>query len=155
MSKPVTYFRHTATGEIIASMHPETWATDSAWERLTARDGHAAHVEQSRRKLRDILKPGETVYTILRHVGKSGMSRKLDMVIVEDGRVRSISNLASTACGFRQDDNGAIKVGGCGFDAGFQCVYSLGMAMWPAGTPEPHGKRNGKPDSDGGVCTAP
>ena len=38
--------------------------------------------------LREILKPGDTVYTILRHVSKSGMSRVIDAV--EDHAAREV-----------------------------------------------------------------
>jgi hypothetical protein len=41
---------------------------------------------------------------------------------------------------------------GAGMDMGFELVYRLGQAMWPNGTPEPHGTRNGQPDSDGGYA---
>lgn len=46
----------------------------------------------------------------------------------------------------------AIKIGGCGMDMGFALVYELGMKLWPDGTPEPHGQRNGEPDSNGGYA---
>jgi hypothetical protein len=35
---------------------------------------------------------------------------------------------------------------------GFAAVYNLGYALWPNGTPEPHGTRNGVPDRDGGYA---
>jgi len=37
-------------------------------------------------------------------------------------------------------------------DMGFQIVYQLGQRMWPDGTPKPHGRRNGQPDSAGGYA---
>jgi hypothetical protein len=43
-------------------------------------------------------------------------------------------------------------VGGCGMDMCFHTVYLLGLAMWPQGTPEPHSRRNGTPDSNGGYA---
>ena len=67
--------------------------------------------------------------------------------------IRSISWLASRATGDTLDqDRGGLRLGGCGMDMGFQAVYSLGRAMWPNGTPKPHGTRNGDPDSDGGYA---
>jgi len=37
-------------------------------------------------------------------------------------------------------------------DMGFHVVYNLGRTLWPEGTPEPHGTRNGEPDRDGGYA---
>ena len=50
------------------------------------------------------------------------------------------------------DKTGGLRVSGCGMDMGFHVVYNLGYALWPDGTPEPHGTRNGAPDSDGGYA---
>lgn len=52
----------------------------------------------------------------------------------------------------RAQRNGGIKCDGCGMDMGFQLVYSLGRTLWPLGTHEPHGKRNGQPDREGGYA---
>jgi hypothetical protein len=79
--------------------------------------------------------------------------RRVDTVIVVDGRIRRINHLVAKAIGYRRNLNdGSIVVTGCGMDAGFEVVYALGCAMWPKGTPEPHGKRNGEPDSEGGYA---
>jgi hypothetical protein len=45
-----------------------------------------------------------------------------------------------------------ITIGGCGMDMGFELVYQLGYALWPNGTPAPHGTRNGEPDTNGGYA---
>ena len=39
-----------------------------------------------------------------------------------------------------------------GMDMGFAVVYDLGLSLWPAGTPAPHGTRNGEPDANGGYA---
>jgi hypothetical protein len=82
-------------------------------------------------KLHEILKPGDTVQTILRHVSRSGMMRHISLRKEGWG---DITWLAATALGYRRDDrNGGIKVGGCGMDMGFHLVYCLGRYMWPVG----------------------
>lgn len=140
--------------------------------------------EDAIRELKRLIKPGQTIYTILKHVSRSGMSRVIDVVIpyryyedeyplkpenervypaecdysAEPKRVfkglkcRSISWLVGRACGYRCDDRGGLKVGGCGMDMGFHVVYRLGSTMWPEGTSKPHGTRNGEPDTDGGYA---
>jgi hypothetical protein len=77
------------------------------------------------------LPKGSTLRTILRTVGRSGMSRTLDLLhIAPDGSVshlRAPEHHAYTPEPARRA--GAYKVGGCGFDAGFQVVYDLGYAI--------------------------
>lgn len=114
--------------------------------------------------LRKMLKPGDVVYTILRHVSSSGMSRIIDLVIpCEDGtgkpEIRSIGWLAARAMddNFANDRYYGIKVSGCGMDMGFSVVYNLGRTLFPQGfelAPEQHG-RNGDTsghDNDGGYA---
>ena len=108
---------------------------------------------QSLAHLREILKPGAEVFTQLRHVSKSGMTRWLDVYAVMDGSIRNITwDVCAAAdftfCGRRH----ALKIEGCGMDMGFSAVYSLGRALYPQGTDSPHGMRNGEPDTDGGYA---
>ena len=103
-------------------------------------------------QLLEILKPGATVYTELKRVSKSGMSRVISLKAVHDGEIITLDYLASQATGYRLDSNCGLKVTGCGMDMGFHVVYVLGNALWPHGTPEPHGSRNGIPDTCGGYA---
>jgi hypothetical protein len=106
--------------------------------------------QSAREMLRELLKPGDKVQTILRHVSRSGMMRHISMRIPD----RDITYLAAKAMNDKLTHNGpvAIKVKGCGMDMGFALVYELGAVLWPKGTSEPHGTRNGKPDYDGGYA---
>ncbi len=108
--------------------------------------------ENARTELRGMLKPGQKVYCILRSCSRSGMSRVIDLQIVDaDGDMRHIGRLAAVAGGDKYDHSrNGIKIGGCGMDMGFELVYNLGKYVWPNGTDKPHGRRNGEPDSDGG-----
>ena len=86
--------------------------------------------------LHDLLPPGTTVHTILRHVSKSGMSRDISLVILTPDGPRDITALAAEAMGSRLSSRvtyRAIRVGGCGMDMGFHLVYSLGRALYPDG----------------------
>ena len=104
-------------------------------------------------RLHELLQPGDTIYTILKHVSASGMSRSIQLKVVKNGDICDISWDAARAMGDKIDPkNGGIKIGGCGMDMGFALVYNLGAVLWPQGTPEPHGTRNGEPDNDGGYA---
>ena len=90
--------------------------------------------QSSKEKLLEMLKPGDTVYTILRHVSRSGMSRVIDLVIISDGEPFSISPWAAKVAGNRMDlDRWGIKIGGTGMDMGFALVYELSYALFKDG----------------------
>ena len=48
-------------------------------------------------RLRSTLKPGDTVYTVLRNCSRSGMSRSIDIYKLEDGQPIWLSGLAARA----------------------------------------------------------
>jgi hypothetical protein len=108
-------------------------------------------------ELHKILQPGDTVFTILDNVSRSGMARDIRLVVMKDGADLHPNYLVSQVIGVpqamrngrRQD---ALRMRGCGMDMGFEIVYQLGMALWPNGTDKPHGQRNGEPDSNGGYA---
>lgn len=96
-------------------------------------------------RLREWLKPGDTVYTILEHVSSSGMSRAIRFVIPkigDDGQPYFLhpNHAIGTVLGLRFHSSrgvrsDALHVTGCGMDMGFDCVYNLGRYLWPDGVP--------------------
>lgn len=81
--------------------------------------------------LHDLIKPGQTVYTNLKHVSSSGMSRRISLHIEDsDGEMFDITWLAARALNENLTSDGSIRVGGCGMDMGFSLVYNLGYAMF-------------------------
>ena len=103
--------------------------------------------------LLEMVKPGTTVYTNLRHVSDSGMTRWLDVYIVEDNQISNITGLVCKAADLTYcNRRHSLKIGGCGMDMGWQVVYNLGCSLWPSGTPAPHSVRNGEPDTCGGYA---
>ena len=103
--------------------------------------------------LETLLKPGTIVYTSLRHVSASGMTRWLDVFVADGNTIRNITGHVCDAAGFTYcTRRHALKIGGCGTDVGFQAVYILGCSLWPAGTPVAHSVRNGEPDHCGGYA---
>lgn len=108
-------------------------------------------------QLREWIKPGDTVYTILDSVSRSGMSRQIRVVVPYiDGKhlesPHSQSNkptdyvqrdsmrvdflhpnhAVALAIGARQAKRGdGLIIGGAGMDMGFHLVYSLSHAIYP------------------------
>ncbi len=112
--------------------------------------GKVARQKYCIRELKKLIKPGSTVYTILRNVSRDGMSRQIDTVIVRKGKIQNITQLVGDATYTRIGKHGSLVVGGYGMDMGFAVTYDLGCFMWPKGTRKAHGRRNGSPDHGGG-----
>lgn len=94
-----------------------------------------ANKDLAREQLRDIFDGQDKpkVYTILRHVSQSGMSRDISVKTMQDGQLIDITFLTAQALGDKvKDRNGfrAIRVGGCGMDMGFHLVHSLATALY-------------------------
>lgn len=84
-------------------------------------------------KLREWLKPGDTVYTVLRHVSRSGMQREIAVVVMKDGQPLHPNYSVAKALGCRQGKRDGLIIGGCGMDMGFHLVYSLSRTLFPDG----------------------
>lgn len=138
------------SGHAFESDHPE-WHKDC--RRVTKKEYLAAREKYARDYLLSLVKPGSRVYTQVNRVARSGMSRSISVYVPHDGDIVNVSAYVADLTGFRRDKNVlAIIAEGCGMDMGFHTVYALGAALWPQGTPEPHGTRNGEPDSAGGYA---
>lgn len=86
-------------------------------------------------KLRKNIEPGDIVYTILRHVSSSGMSRIIDVYTIKDNVPLRWSWSVATAIGATYDKkHEGVKVNGCGMDMGYHVVDSLSHALfWTKG----------------------
>ncbi len=108
------YYLKSRNGHIIKTESPEIW---SDYEKLPAKAGREAYREQERATLKQWIKPGSTVYTLIRHVSASGMSRRISCYIVNNGEIQDISGYVAEILEWRRNDkDGALIVGGCGMD---------------------------------------
>ncbi len=85
-------------------------------------------------KLREWLPKGSTVYTILRNVSRSGMSRDIGLVVMQQddsGKPYFIhpNHAVSVVLGLSLKRD-AVRVGGCGMDMGFHIASSLSRALY-------------------------
>ena len=81
------------------------------------------------RELRKLLKPGARVFTILRHVSRSGMQRRIDVYTIRKNAPVWITGYVGKALGYRHHRQGGLVVDGCGMDMGYHLVNSLSYAL--------------------------
>lgn len=91
-------------------------------------------------KLREILDKDATIYTILRHVSSSGMSRRISLVasVIDPhtgkNEILNLDYWAAKVLDYKIDrDKGGLKVAGAGMDMGYHIVHSLGHALYGNG----------------------
>lgn len=124
-------------------------------EALRGKDGEIALHEYRRAKLLELVPVKSTLTVVCTYRSSSGMSARFRVFvpIVRDGKpiITEITGRVAELCGMSQR-NGEIVMSGSGYSKSFQIGYNLGCALWPNGTPEPHGTRNGVPDTAGGYA---
>lgn len=145
----MTAYVELPSGTVLATDRPDIWPEA---KRLSRKAGKEKLRAEAFKRLHEILKPGDTVRGIVRHVSRSGMSRQIDFYAISGSEPLCISGYMAELMDYRQSKDGALVVGGCGMDMIFATVYNLGATLWPNGTLEPHGRRNGEPDSSGGYA---
>jgi len=78
------------------------------------------------------LKPGDTVYSVLRHVSQSGMQRRIDFYAIgEDRRPLYLTGyMEAIGLGKRHAKKDGLIVNGCGMDMGCHLVMNLSRALF-------------------------
>jgi hypothetical protein len=90
----------------------------------------AAEKAEMIERLQREIPAGSTVYTVLRHVSSTGMSRVIGLIVLQDNEPRFYGYHAAKALGWSWDGRrDGVKVGGCGMDMGFHLVYSLSRVL--------------------------
>jgi hypothetical protein len=80
--------------------------------------------------LKELLHPGDTVYTSLAHVSRSGMYRVINLYVMKDNQPVKIDWwVAKLQQGYDERWEGC-KAGGCGMDMGFALVYNLSYVLF-------------------------
>lgn len=107
--------------------------------------------------LRGWVKPGDTLFTVLRHTSTSRMKRVIQVIkingniVLDSGRidcdVRYLGYNIALACGMRYDKKReGVVANGCGMDMGENIVMELGRALFPEGGPMELSSRRNAPE---------
>lgn len=109
------------------------WATK--YTKLSPSEGKAAYRQQSVDRLKSliqqasaVLKPDNsdpTVFSVVRSVAKSGMTRHIDFFLIVDGQLLCITGDISAVLGIRIAKTGGLFVQGCGMDMAYHIVDSV------------------------------
>lgn len=84
--------------------------------------------------LKGIVNEGDTVYTVIRGVSASGMSRSMDLFVVRNNQILRITSRVVDAIGGSWDKKRCcLRVSGCGMDMGFAVVYDLASVLFQDG----------------------
>lgn len=127
-------------------------------ELLTGGEAAAALTAYRRAELLKLVSVGATLTAVCTaYSSRSGTAKYKVLVPAIAGHdgstyIRNITKMIADFVGFRLSKDDEIIMGGYGYSKSSQIGYSLGCALWPEGTPEPHGTRNGEPDSFGGYA---
>jgi hypothetical protein len=81
--------------------------------------------------LRERIKPGATVYTVLVHRARSGMYRRIKVLLGPGAECEGISGRVADVLDWRWHEDGSVGVSGCGMDVGFHLVHCLSYALFP------------------------
>lgn len=116
------YYMQDASGYVFTTECPEY---HKSCEIISAAKGKAAIVARSKDSLQKYVKAGTTLYTVIRKVSPSGMSRCIDVYAIEDNKPVYLSGYASNVLGWKMSKDRGIVVSGCGMDMGFHLVSQL------------------------------
>ena len=84
---------------------------------------------ESKSYLLSLIKNDDTLYTNLMSVSKSGMSRKLKVFFIKDNEPLFLNYHTAKVLGYNLQEDGSIKVNGCGMDMGFHLIDVLSREL--------------------------
>ena len=81
-------------------------------------------------ELKKLLHNGQTIYTILRSVAPSGMSRVISFHIILDGDILCINAFIHKILGLKFDRKSTgLRVNGCCTNMGYSVIHDLSIAL--------------------------
>lgn len=84
--------------------------------------------------LKDLIGEGDRIYTLVRSVSASGMSRRISVFVVKDGNLLDIDWLLVRAeIGSARGVKRGMYIQGSGMDMCFKVTYDIGMRLYGNG----------------------
>jgi len=108
--------------------------TATATKKTSKKAQKALEVQDAKKQLlAHYVSEGSTVYTVLRSVSSSGMSRTLSLKVASEGKILDLTYYAGIVLDWpivEVNGSRALRVGGCGMDMGFHTVYTLSRVLF-------------------------
>lgn len=127
---PDYYMQDPQTLDVFYTSYPEYHKQCTT---LPKNRGKALYRQQTIEKLQTIIRPGDTIYTVLCHVSRSGMQREISLYTIQDNNPRYITVYVGIILDYKLGKRDGLVVNGCGMDIGFHTVYNLSMVLFSAG----------------------
>jgi hypothetical protein len=87
-------------------------------------------IEHQKSLLLEWCPQGETIYTVLERVSRSGMQRSIKLFVIKNSRPVHISYGVAVLLDLsRKPHEDGVTVNGCGMDMGYHLVHSLSYAL--------------------------
>jgi len=96
--------------------------------KLSKAEGKRKYQEQAKKYLREWLPSGSTVFTLVRSVSKSGMTRQISVFCIEGKEIKNLDWMVAQALDWKIKD--AIYVQGCGMSMTYHLVETLSYALY-------------------------
>ncbi len=84
---------------------------------------------ESLTRLKQVLKRGDTVYTVLRHVSRSGMQRHIDVYVIRDNKPIHLSYHIAEVLDYKITGS-SIEIRDYATDMGVYIIYNLSVALF-------------------------
>lgn len=123
----MTHYMELQGGMVIETPFPESWP--EAIE-LSPKDGKAKLVQMHKAALLKEINKGDTIYTVLRSVSATGMSRRIDLYVIKDNKPSFLTGYVASVMGKKMHRNGGIVQKGCGMDMGWHLVGNLSYELF-------------------------
>jgi hypothetical protein len=89
-------------------------------------------------QLHALINKGDTLYTVIRSAAKSGMSRTIDVYVIKPQTrngatthgLTYLSGYIAKVLDLPRNNDGALKITGCGMDMGYAIVHELSSRMF-------------------------
>lgn len=115
------------SGTVLETNDPALWPDT---KRLTKKAGKDRLRTEAFNRLRSLLRPGDTIHGVIRHVSASGMSRRIDFYLLTNQDKIYLTTDIGRVLDYKVSDKGGLVVGGCGMDMIFHVVHNLGYALY-------------------------
>ena len=135
MADKLYYFKR-SSGHVVKTSNPEYYYDRDDVTKIGKAEYETRHREECKAQLLKHLSKGDTIYSVLRHVSASGMSRRIDFYAIRDNKPIYLTGyIEGLLHSYKRHAKGdGLIVGGSGMDMCFHIVYNVASALFDDNT---------------------